>query len=105
MVMINNVEGFDWDRANIGKCEKHGVSVAIIEQLFDSEIHVLGDVLHSDSEERFIAIGKLPDGRAVFVGFTFRVGKKGWLIRPITARYMHKKEIEKYEKAIAEARE
>ncbi len=32
--MIENVEGFDWDAGNAGKCEKHGLTVAVIEEVF-----------------------------------------------------------------------
>jgi uncharacterized DUF497 family protein len=53
-------------------------------------------VAHSQSEDRFIAIGHDLDGRAVFVGFTFRERDGRRLIRPITARYMHAKEASRY---------
>jgi len=103
--MIENVEGFDWDAGNVGKCEKHGVAIAEIEDVFSRPLHILGDRQHSDIEDRFIAVGKTADGRGIFIGFTFRPGKAGVLIRPITARFMHKREIEKYEKAIAKTKE
>lgn len=102
--MIENVEGFEWDAGNIDKCERHGVSISLIENVFVREVHILGDILHSNEEERFVAIGKTLDGRGVFVGFTFRPGKTSRLIRPITARFMHEREVKKYEKAIAEAK-
>jgi uncharacterized DUF497 family protein len=90
--------GFDWDEGNIGKCLKHGASRAEIEQLFLGAVMLLlPDVLHSDDEERFIAVGRTLKGRGLFVAFTERVGPHGILIRPISARYMHKKEIDKYE--------
>lgn len=98
--MINKVEGFDWDEANIDKCQKHGVSISMIENFFEGRIFVFGDAQHSGVEERHIAMGQISDGRSMFVGFTFRQGKTGRLIRPITARFMHKSEIRKYEKAI-----
>ncbi len=86
---------------NIAKCEKHGVRIEDIERAFSHPIHVLEDPTHSDFEDRFIAIGRTFDGRRIFVGFTFRRGEIGFLIRPIT-RFMHKREVEKYEKAIAQ---
>jgi uncharacterized DUF497 family protein len=48
------------------------------------------------SESRWKAIGRLPNGRFVFVVFTFRevVGRR--IIRPISARYMHRKEVLRY---------
>ena len=103
--MIENIDGFDWDAGNAGKCEKHGVAIADIEDVFSRPLHILADLRHSDVEDRFIAVGKTTDGREVFIGFTFRAGKTGVLIRPITARFMHKREVEKYEKAIAKTEE
>ncbi len=103
--MIKNVEGFEWDAGNAGKCEKHGVALTDIEDVFFRPLHILADRQHSEREDRFIAVGKTSDGRGVFIGFTFRPGKKGFLIRPITARFMHKREVEKYEKAVAKTKE
>ena len=40
-------------------------------------------------------------GRFSFVVFTLRVADDQFKLRPISARYMHKKEIAKYEKEIA----
>ncbi len=54
--------------------------------------------LGGDFEEaRFLAIGKSPQRRWLFVAFTLRNGDGGTLIRPISARYMHMKEVEHYE--------
>jgi uncharacterized DUF497 family protein len=103
--MIEKVTGFDWDVGNIDKCKKHGLSVAVIEAFFRSEIQILVDESHSEAEERFIAVGKLQDGRGVFVGFTIRDGRSGQLIRPITVRFMHKREIQKYEKVSTKIQE
>lgn len=96
--MALEVNGFDWDRGNRGKCEKHGLSVAKIEGLFAHSLAVLPDAGHSQKEDRFRAIGRTDDGRSVFIVFTLRRKAGEILIRPISARYMHKKEIEAYEK-------
>ena len=32
--MILQFDGFDWDRGNRAKCQKHGLSIALIESLF-----------------------------------------------------------------------
>ena len=48
-----------------------------------------------------IAIGKTRAGRFSFVVFTLRVANDQLKLRPISARFMHKKEIAKYEKEIA----
>ncbi len=90
--------GFDWDEGNRGKCQKHGVSQAEIEGLFARPVMILADAAHSLCEERLRAVGYTSHGRAVFVVFTIRErdGKK--YIRPISARYMHREEVESYEK-------
>jgi hypothetical protein len=90
--------GFDWDKGNRAKCEKHGLSVSAIESLFARPIAILPDAAHSQSERRFRAIGRTDKGRGVFIVFTLRHEGEEVLIRPISARYMHKKEIEAYEK-------
>jgi len=88
--------GFDRDDGNRGKCRKHGVGIAVVEQLFQRGIIVLPDDAHSEAERRFRAIGRLKDGRAVFVVFTYRDRDGARLIRPISARYMHEKEARRY---------
>ena len=95
------VAGFDWDEGNQSKCLKHGVSVAAIESLFHGTIAVVPDPEHSKSEERFKAIGKTDRGRGIFVVFTFRIRRGKTFIRPISARYMHRKEMDQYEKETA----
>ena len=91
------VAGFDWDAGNRAKCQKHGVSVAEIEGLFSRSLLIIPDASHSRGEERLRAIGKTARGRSVFLVFTIRelAGKR--LIRPVSARYMHRKEIKHYE--------
>lgn len=49
------------------------------------------------TERRFRAIGRLGDERAVFVVFTIRERGGRRYIRPISARFMHREEIERYE--------
>ena len=95
------VTGFEWDEGNRSKCQKHGVSTAAVESLFHRPIAVLPDPLHSKSEERFKAIGKTDKGRGIFVVFTLRTRRGKTLIRPISARYMHEKEMDHYEKETA----
>ena len=96
--MGGSVAGFDWDEGNWPKCGKHGVSRAEIEHVLRGEPFVLPDRYPQDRETRFDAVGQNADGRHVFVVFTLRdeAGKR--LIRPISARYMHRKEIENYER-------
>ena len=59
---------------------------------------MLPDAAHSQQEQRFRAIGRTRAGRAVFVVFTLRHIEGGVLIRPISARSMHTKEVQDYEK-------
>ena len=90
-------DGFDWDPGNRDKCQKHGVSLAEIEALLLKNPRVAPDLRHSGSEERLLAVGRNSRGRAIFVVFTMRVVDGKHLIRPLSARYMHTKEIEGYE--------
>ena len=69
--------------------------------MFNSSIAVLPDPMHSKSEERFKAIGQSDDGRWIFVVFTLRMRSGRKLVRLISARYMHKKEVDHYEKETA----
>jgi uncharacterized DUF497 family protein len=92
------VGGFDWDEGNRSKCQKHGVSIAEIEALFIDGPRVAPDLKHSAEEDRLIAVGKTSAGRPLFVAFTMRTKEGRRLIRPMTARYMHAKEIAAYEK-------
>jgi uncharacterized protein len=96
--MILQANGFDWDKGNRAKCEKHGLSVATIGGLFTRPLAILPDAAHSQREDRFRAIARTGKGRGVFIIFTLRRKGDELLIRPISARYMHKKEIEAFEK-------
>ena len=96
------IDGFDWDQGNIDKCRKHGVSINEIESLFAGPTVILPDKQGSAREQRFRAIGTTPQRRPAFIVFTYRMTDDVVLIRPISARYMHKKEIESYEKAYPE---
>ena len=90
--------GFDWDSGNIAKCQKHGLSVALIESLFARPLAIVPNAADSREESRFCAVGQTGTGRRVFLVFTLRRKGDEQLIRPISARYMHKREIQAYEK-------
>ncbi len=92
------IAGFDWDEGNLEKCRRHGVSVAEIEGLFARPHTIRLDVEHSLAEERLRAIGTSDRGRYVFLVFTIRERSGQRFIRPISARYMHRREVEHYEK-------
>ena len=95
------VAAFDWDEGNLAKCQKHGVSIDEIVALFRHPHHLAPDPAHSAIETRFLAIGRGAGPRPIFVAFALREAGGESFIRPISARYMHRKEIEYYEKAIA----
>ena len=92
------VSGFDWDEGNRAKCQSHGVSLGEIVALFAGNPRIAPDPGHSAAEDRLIAVGRTTTGRPLFVAFTLRTKDDRQLIRPVTARYMHSKEIRAYEK-------
>lgn len=91
MIDLTKITDFDWDKGNIRKNEKHGVSTAESEQVFFNEpLLLLADMKHSVGEHRFHALGKTDEGRTLHITFTLR--NTGEKIRVISARDMHKKE-------------
>jgi len=89
-------DGFDWDDGNRLKCSKHGVPIEDIEYVMRNAPLVAPDYAHSRHEDRYIAIGRSRHGRSVFVAFTYRHRNGHFLVRPISARYMHAKEIARH---------
>jgi uncharacterized DUF497 family protein len=89
---------FDWDEGNREKCRKHGVSIDEIETFLRTTPRTAPDQKHSGAEQRFIAVGRNMQGRAMFVAFAIREKDGELYLRPISARYMHQEEIENYEK-------
>jgi hypothetical protein len=96
-MMPKAVAGFEWDEGNLEKCQKHGASIGEIEALLNSDPRVAPDLKHSAEEDRFIAVGRTAAGRPLFVAFMFRMKNGKRFVRPVSARYMHRKEIERYE--------
>jgi uncharacterized DUF497 family protein len=95
--MPNNFD-FDWDDGNTAKSQKHGVSIKEIEELFENIPLVNYDHKNSIDEDRFRAAGTSNNGRYVFVVFTIRDNDlEEKFIRVISARYMHEKEMRRYE--------
>lgn len=96
--MAEQVTGFDWDGGNWPKCGKHGVGRDEIEEIFHTDPLLIDDPFLT--EKRIRAIGTTLAGRHVFVVFVFRLKAGVRLIRPLSARYMHKKEVERYERRV-----
>jgi uncharacterized protein len=92
-----NIAGFDWDDGNWPKASKHGVSQEEIEAMFQNSPAIFAHPSHSTTEQRLRAIGKNAAGRYIYAAFTLREASYATLIRPISARYMHRKEIAHYE--------
>jgi len=89
------IAGFDWDKGNWPKCGKHGVSREEIEQVLRGTPAVMPDP--HPQESRIRGIGKTQAGRYVFLVFMLRKVDAKTMLRPISARYMHQKEIDHYE--------
>lgn len=91
---LQNARGFDWDQGNLEKnWLKHGVSPVECEQVFFNQpLVVAADEKHSETEDRFFALGRTDEGRHIFLSFTLR-GRK---VRVISARDMNRKERDIY---------
>ncbi|MFM9903775.1 MAG: BrnT family toxin [Pyrinomonadaceae bacterium] len=98
MASILENEGFEWDDGNAGKnWHGHRVIDAECEQVFSNKpLMTVVDKSHSQSEQRFQALGQADSGRRLFVAFTVRRS----LIRVISAREMNTREERRYEEEI-----
>ena len=97
MINWKQITGFDWDTGNERKSvEKHSVSRFEAEQVFFNQpLLILADSKHSQSENRYHALGRTNDKRLLHITFTLRSDET--LIRVISARDMHRKERNIYE--------
>ena len=97
---LRAIRGFDWDQGNRDKCQEHGMSIEEIEGVFTRPVVILHDRENASGERRLKAIGTTPEGRHAFIVLTWRAERAGSaLLPPVSARYMHKSEVEAYEKA------
>ena len=95
-LVVRGLEGFDWDAANWRKSElKHGVAASEAEESLLNDPLCQVDSRHSDSEQRYVALGVTNQGRRLFVAFTVRRNR----VRIISARPMSRKEGSIYAKA------
>lgn len=96
------IVGFEWDDGNRDKCRKHGMTLAEIEHvLVNGETLIVPAAKRSIAEPRFIAIGRTAADRYAFVVFTPRKRNGETKLRPLSARFMHQKELDKYEQEIS----
>ncbi len=97
---IESPGGFDWDGGNAEKIQKkHRVSVSECEEVFwNKPLDMARDESHSQTEDRFGALGRTNEGRLLALFFTIRGSK----IRVISARDMSKKERKVYEEIKAD---
>ena len=96
MIDFGRIVGFEWDRGNTLKNDKHGVTMLEAEQIFFvAPLVVTSDEQHSKTEPRYRALGQTLLGRKLAVIFTLRTGLTR--IRVISARDMHRKERTVYE--------
>jgi len=94
---LDDIEGFDWDEANIKKNEvKHKVYHKECEQVFFNDPVIYEDLKHSVLEKRYQCLGRTDTDRLLFISFTMRKLK----VRIISARLMSRKERRQYEKSI-----
>lgn len=92
---LSTIEGFEWDKGNLKHIQKHTVNYRECEEaFFNKPLIVNKDENHSQTEERWEALGKANNKRLLFMAFTIRDSK----IRVISARDQNKKERRKYEK-------
>ena len=87
---LSDCTGFERDIHNSNKIgARHGVTPGECEQVFFHVPVVVGDdVTHSETENRFSALGQSDSGRLLLLVFTIREDK----VRVISARDMSKKE-------------
>jgi len=90
------IAGFDWDSGNWPKCASHGASREEIEQVLLGAPSVMDDPFPGEPRKR--AIGRTLAGRYVVLVFMIREIDGLTRLRPISARFMHQKEIDHYER-------
>lgn len=94
-VLLPKPVSFDWDKGNQNKSlVRHQVINEECEEVFFSKSKKLfRDELHSQQEDRYVAIGRTKLDRLLFVVFTLRNNK----VRVISARDLRSKHLKRYE--------
>lgn len=90
---------FDWDISKaMANWHKHGVSFEVAATVFHDPLALSRyDVEHSQSEERWVTLGKAETGQLVVVVHTFEELVDEARIRLISARYATAHERRQYE--------
>ena len=96
IVDLSQITGFQWDDGNARKSEeRHGASHSEAEEMFtDERLLVDRDIHHSQSEQRYNALGSTKHYRLLHVTFTLRNNETD--IRVISARDMNRRERNRY---------
>ncbi|MBI4429062.1 MAG: BrnT family toxin [Ignavibacteriales bacterium] len=101
MQLLENISGFEWEKANKDKIWRtHRVAWWECEEAFlNVPMFVFPDVKHSQKEERYHSLGRTNASRLLFMVFTVRQAH----IRVISARNRSKKERKVYLEKAQEA--
>ena len=94
LLILSECKGFEWDAGNSDKnWIAHKVYRSECEQVFFNQpLLVTDNYKHSQSEQRYFALGKTNTRRKLFISFTIR----NHLIRVISARDMTRNEKRRY---------
>ncbi len=92
---VPDAENFEWDKGNIDKNLKHGLSSEEIESIFWQEKYIFaGKIVEPTHDEwRGLILGQTENGKHVALIFT----KRGEKLRPISCRPMRLNERRIYE--------
>jgi len=90
---------FDWDVQKAkSNGKKHGISFSQATEVFlDKRQLTIFDKAHSDTEDRWITLGKTKNGTLLIVAHTFIENSDSIQIRLISARHSTKQEQRQYE--------
>lgn len=93
---------FTWDPAKAAaNLQKHGVSFALAQTIFDDPLHVSVLERKTAHEERWITIGRAAQQHTLVVVHTYRMlSDVEECIRIISARKATKREVRQYEEGI-----
>jgi hypothetical protein len=96
--ILSNCKGFQWDEGNLDKnWYLHRVTNGECEEVFfNLPLIVASDTKHSQSEQRYFALGRTDRERWLFIAFTIR----DELIRVISVRDMNQKEVRRYDERV-----